>query len=72
LKENAAWKDIPIIVLTAKDLTETEWGTLQQGVDRVLRKSGVAGESLVAEVRALLHEHESSAGRIAHEKSAGG
>jgi signal transduction histidine kinase/CheY-like chemotaxis protein len=72
LKESAAWKDIPIIVLTAKDLTEAEWGTLQQGVDRVLRKSGVAGESLVAEVRALLHEHESSAGRIAHEKSAGG
>ena len=72
LKENAAWKDIPIIVLTAKDLTETEWGTLQQGVDRIIRKSGMAGESVVAEVRALLHEHESSAGRIAHEKGAGG
>ena len=72
LKDNAAWKDIPIIVLTAKDLTAAEWGALQQGVDRVLRKSGVAGERVVAEVRALLHEHESSAGRIAHEKGAGG
>ena len=72
LKENPAWKDIPIIVLTAKDLTDTEWGTLQQGVDRILRKSGMAGERLVADVRALLHEHESSAGRIAREKGAGG
>jgi signal transduction histidine kinase/DNA-binding response OmpR family regulator len=62
LKENPAWKNIPIIVLTAKDLTDTDWGTLQQGVDRILRKSGMAGESLVAEVRTLLHEHESSAG----------
>ena len=43
-----------------------------KGVDRILRKSGMAGESLVAEVRALLHEHEASARSITHEKGAGG
>jgi hypothetical protein len=52
------WKDIPIIVLTAKDLTDMDWGTLQQSVNRIMQKSGMAEENLISEVRGLLREHE--------------
>jgi signal transduction histidine kinase/CheY-like chemotaxis protein len=73
VKGNPMWKDIPIIVLTAKDLTNMEWGALQQRVNRIIQKSGLAGESLIGEVRALLREHgvATKESRI-HEESVGG
>ncbi|MCC6235656.1 MAG: response regulator [Verrucomicrobiales bacterium] len=43
----------PVIVLTAKDLTPAERAQLRGCVDRVLEKSALAPEQLLAEVRAL-------------------
>jgi signal transduction histidine kinase/CheY-like chemotaxis protein len=58
VKQNPMWKDIPIIVLTAKDLTDMDWRVLQQSVNRIMQKSSMAEENLISEVRGLLREHE--------------
>jgi CheY-like chemotaxis protein len=60
VKANPKWKDIPIIVVTAKDLTDSDWGFLRRSVDRIIQKSGLARESLMKEVRSLLREHDAS------------
>ena len=44
------WKDVPVIVLTAKDLTLDERARLYEGVDRVLSKSEATGRSWLLEV----------------------
>lgn len=44
------WQDIPVIVLTAKDLTLDERARLYEGVDRVLSKSEATGRSWLLEV----------------------
>ena len=72
VKANPGWKDIPIVVVTAKDLTDSECGFLNQSVDRIIQKTGLAGESLMKEVQSLLREHTVSRkeDRI-HEKNPG-
>jgi hypothetical protein len=47
-------------VVTAKDLTDSDWGFLRRSVDRIIQKSGLARESLMKEVRSLLREHDAS------------
>jgi signal transduction histidine kinase/CheY-like chemotaxis protein len=73
VKANPRWRDIPIIVVTAKDLTDSEWGFLHRSVDRVIQKSGLARENLMKEVQSLLREHDASRkeDRI-HEEGPGG
>ena len=51
---------IPIVVVTAKDLTEADFEFLRQRVDKIIRKSGLDRERLVGEVRNLLKEHTQS------------
>jgi signal transduction histidine kinase/CheY-like chemotaxis protein len=60
VKADPRWRDIPIVVVTAKDLTDAEWGFLHQSVDRIIQKSGHARESLMQEVQSLLREHGAS------------
>ena len=60
VKANPRWKDIPIIVVTAKDLTDSDWRFLNRSIDRIIQKSGIDRESLMKEVRSLLREHASS------------
>jgi signal transduction histidine kinase/CheY-like chemotaxis protein len=60
VKANPRWRDIPIIVVTAKDLTDSDWGFLHRSVDRIIQKSGLARESLMKEVQSLLREHDAS------------
>ncbi|WP_076862232.1 response regulator [Bradyrhizobium mercantei] len=38
LRSNAAWRDIPVLVLTAKDLTDDDRVRLNVGIERVLQK----------------------------------
>ncbi len=60
IKQNPDWKNIPIVVVTAKDLTEADFEFLRERVDKIIRKSGLDRETLVGEVRKLLKEHTES------------
>ena len=40
LRESADGRDIPVVVLTAKELTDEDRGRLNGGVERIIRKSG--------------------------------
>jgi CheY-like chemotaxis protein/anti-sigma regulatory factor (Ser/Thr protein kinase) len=60
IKTNPDWSDIPIIVVTAKDLTDAGWMFLRQRVDKIIRKSGLVRETLAKEVRNLLRNHAAS------------
>jgi DNA-binding response OmpR family regulator len=60
IKTNPDWSDIPIIVVTAKDLTDAGWMFLRQRVDKIIRKSGLVRETLAKEVRNLLRKHAAS------------
>jgi hypothetical protein len=56
---------IPVVVITAKDLTDEDRRRLNGGVERVVHKSGHGPEALLAEVRGLV------ARGLAAEKGAG-
>jgi len=60
IKEKSEWRDIPIVVVTAKDLTEKDIAFLRERVDKIIRKSGLDREKLVGEVQQLLREHGGS------------
>ncbi len=48
------WRDIPVIVLTAKDLSRAEREQLDGSVKRVIQKGAVSLESLSDEIRRLV------------------
>ncbi len=60
IKAKEDWRDIPIVVVTAKDLTDSDWQFLRQRVGKIIRKSGLDRETLVGEVQGLLREYTAS------------
>ena len=54
LHQNPEWRSIPIVVLTAKDLTEADRLRLNGYVEKVLQKSGQSREELLQQVRDLV------------------
>jgi CheY-like chemotaxis protein len=54
LHEREAWRQIPVVIITAKDLTAEDHERLNGSVVRILQKGAYAREDLLAEVRALL------------------
>ena len=46
-----AWRDVPIVVVTAKNLTEEDRRRLNGDVEGLIRKSGLDLESLLTELR---------------------
>ncbi|MEM7168993.1 MAG: PAS domain S-box protein [Pseudomonadota bacterium] len=54
LQRQADFRDIPILVLTAKALSEQEEKELGRRVRRVIQKQGLESEELLAEVRTAL------------------
>jgi len=58
LKANQDWCNIPIIVVTAKDLTDKEWNILKKSVDGIFQKSGLSEEHLMDEIQTLLRQYE--------------
>lgn len=54
LNADAQYRDIPVIVLTAKILDETERATLQERVHGLIEKRGLDRASLIREVRRAL------------------
>ena len=54
LRTRPEWRDLPVIVLTAKDLTETDRQLLSGRVSQVLQKGAFRTDDLLAEIRARL------------------
>jgi CheY-like chemotaxis protein len=54
LHRHPQWREIPVVVMTAKDLTPAERERLNGCVERVLRKGAYSRDQLLAEVRAQL------------------
>jgi DNA-binding response OmpR family regulator len=51
LRENPKTQDLPIIVISAKDLTDEESARLRESVTLVMRKQGFDGEKLAQEIK---------------------
>jgi CheY-like chemotaxis protein len=55
LRANPATQDLPIIVISVKELTDEESARLKEGVTFVMRKQGFDGERLVQEIKSVLN-----------------
>ncbi len=55
LRKTKAWCDIPIIVITAKDLTAEDRRALNGDVQGVLQKGAFSREELLREIHSLMH-----------------
>jgi GAF domain-containing protein/DNA-binding response OmpR family regulator/anti-sigma regulatory factor (Ser/Thr protein kinase) len=60
VRADAAWRSVPIVVITAKDLPPEDHERLNGSVARVLQKGALSRETLLGEVRDLV---AASAGR---------
>jgi CheY-like chemotaxis protein len=54
--------DIPVVVLTAMDLTDEDRSRLKGGVERVISKTGANSEELLAELTRLVDRSRREAG----------
>ena len=54
VRRHPEWRSVPIVVLTAKDLTEDDHRRLNGNVETILRTHGDSRESLLQQVRDLL------------------
>ena len=54
LRENEAWRAIPVVVVTAKDMTPDDHLRLQGNVRKIFRKASYSREELVGEIRAAM------------------
>src|SRR5262249_20248912 len=53
-RRQEAWRAVPIIVVTARDLTDEERARLNGGVERILQKGPSPREALLREVQELV------------------
>ncbi len=51
MRERAEWKDVPVIVVTAKTLTQEDYARLNGSVEQVIRKTSCTREELLERVR---------------------
>ncbi len=54
MREHSDWQNIPIVVITAKDITEEDRERLNGRVSRILSKGVLEGNQLLKEVRRVL------------------
>ena len=54
LRAKAEWRDIPVVVLTAKDVTAGDRRRLGGQADRILQKGGLSMADLAATLRSLI------------------
>jgi signal transduction histidine kinase/CheY-like chemotaxis protein len=54
LREEDAWRRIPVVVVTAKDMTPADHHRLEGNVRRIFHKASYSREELVTEIRAAL------------------
>jgi signal transduction histidine kinase/CheY-like chemotaxis protein len=56
LRENPQTHDLPIIVISARELTQVESDRLKQDVSAIMKKQGFDGEKLVDEINTVLNK----------------
>jgi CheY-like chemotaxis protein len=56
MRTHAEWQDIPVIVLTAKDLTDEDQRILSGRVQQVIEKSAYSREQLMQLIRKVVTE----------------
>jgi len=66
LREKEAWHGIPVVIITAKELTAEERAWLNGSVVRVLEKRALGEDALLEQVRELV-----AASIDAHKRSSG-
>jgi len=54
MRERAEWKDVPVIVVTAKTLTQEDYARLNGSVEEVIRKTSCSREELLERVRQVV------------------
>jgi CheY-like chemotaxis protein len=54
LRENPETRELPIIVISAKELTDDEVARLRESVVLIMRKQGFDGEKLAEEIKHTL------------------
>jgi CheY-like chemotaxis protein len=54
LRRNADWRELPVVVVTAKELTDEERQRLNGHVERVIQKGRQSRQDLLAEIRDLV------------------
>ncbi len=54
LRHRQEWQQLPVVVVTAKDLTEEDRRRLRGNVEKILQKGETPREELLSEVRRLL------------------
>jgi CheY-like chemotaxis protein len=54
VRADAAWRSVPIVVITAKDLSPEDHGRLNGSVARVLQKGALSRETPLGEARDLV------------------
>jgi CheY-like chemotaxis protein len=54
LQQEESYRDIPVIVLTAKSLSASEATLLQESASQIIQKQGLAAETLVTELQKAL------------------
>lgn len=54
LREVTEWKDIPVVVITAMELTANDYKRLNGNVTKIMRKGSYEQEQLMADVRQLV------------------
>jgi CheY-like chemotaxis protein len=52
MRRKAEWRDIPVVVVTAKDLTDADRSRLNGGVERIIQKTD--RDDMLREVRSVL------------------
>ena len=60
IKANQDWCNIPIIVVTAKDLTDKEWIILNKSVDSIIQKSKLSEDHLMDEIKTLIRKYDAT------------
>jgi CheY-like chemotaxis protein len=50
LRENKDWLDIPVVVITAKDLTSADHKRLKGNVEAIMQKGSYSKKELMSEV----------------------
>jgi CheY-like chemotaxis protein len=56
-RKHAAWRKVPVLVVTAKELTAEDRARLSGGVSRILAKGSFTSQQLLDEVKGLVGTH---------------
>ena len=58
LRQNPMWRTVPIVIISAKELTLEERGRLQGDVERIFKKGDVTCNELLQVIRSIASKRE--------------